>query len=101
MFHKLVSIKLFDKNPDDVTISIFFNKSISALCDYEYVGRTPEVLDECTCFKLLNYLVNPVSNLCQNIKSFERMENKGVGFTAQHIMDAVLEYAKVQVTINS
>ena len=60
VFHKLASIKLFDKNPEDVTISIVLNKFISALCDYKFVGQTPEVLDERTCLKLLNYLINPV-----------------------------------------
>ena len=33
-FHKLSSIHLFDKSPDDTTISIVFNKSISALREY-------------------------------------------------------------------
>ena len=53
-FHKLSSIKLFDKTPDDAIISIVFNKFIAALRDYEYNGRTPEALDERTCITLLN-----------------------------------------------
>ena len=32
-FHKLVPIKLFDKIPSEITISISFNKYISSLCD--------------------------------------------------------------------
>ena len=32
--HNLESIKLFDKTPNDSTISIVFNKLIATLCDY-------------------------------------------------------------------
>ena len=62
-FQKLASIKLFDGNPNDATISIFFNKFIAALHDYEYAGRTPEALDKRTYLMLLNYLINPVADL--------------------------------------
>ena len=50
---------------------------------------------------LLNSLINNVADLCINIKSCEIFENKGVGFTAQQVMDAILDYAKVPVTIQS
>ena len=40
---------------------------------------------------LLNYLINPVANIRWHIKSFERVENKGVGLTAQQVIDAVLD----------
>ena len=43
-FHNIASIKFFDKNPDDATISIFFNKCITTLCDYKYAGQTPEAI---------------------------------------------------------
>ena len=35
-------------------ISIFFNKFITALHDYEYADSTPEAIDECTCLTILN-----------------------------------------------
>ena len=82
-------------------ISIVFNNFISTLRDYEYDGWTPEALDECTCLTLLNSLINPVSNLSWNIKICERVENKGVVFTPQQVMDYVLEYAKVPIVIQS
>ena len=80
-------------------IIIVFNKFISALRDYEYTGWMPEALDKCTSLTILNYLINPVANLRRHIKICERVDNKGVGFTSQKFMDAVLEYAKVPVTI--
>ena len=43
-FHNIASIKFFDKNPDDATISIVFNKFITTLCDYKYAGQTPEAI---------------------------------------------------------
>ena len=43
--HNLASIKFFDKNPDDATISIVFNKFITTLCDYKYAGQTPEAIN--------------------------------------------------------
>ena len=95
MLHKLASIKFFDKNPNDATIIIVFNKLIVALRDYEYANQTPEALDKRTSLTLLNSLINPVANLQWNIKSCERVENTAVGFTAQQVMDAVLDYAKV------
>ena len=61
----------------------------------------PEALDKRTCLTLLNSLINPVSDLRWHINSCERVENKGVGFTAQQVIDAVLDYAKVPVTIQS
>ena len=82
-FHKLASIKLFDKNPDDATISIFFNKFVAALREQEYESRMTEALYERTFLMLLSSLINPVANLHRNIKSCDRVENKGVGFTAQ------------------
>ena len=72
-------------------ISIVFNKFIAALRDYEYAGRTPEALDERTFLIILNYLINYVANVCWYIKSCKRVENKGFGFTAQQVMDAVLD----------
>ena len=39
--YKLASIKFFDKNPNDATISIFFNKFIESFCYYKYSSRTP------------------------------------------------------------
>ena len=99
-FHKLASIKFFYKNPDDATISIVFNKFIAAICDYDYASRTAEALDEHTFLTLINYLINPVAYLLRNIKSCEIVENKGVGFTAQQVIDAVLDYAKVPVMIH-
>ena len=48
MFQKLASIKIFNKDYNDITISIIFNKFIAALCDYKYAGRTPEALDKHT-----------------------------------------------------
>ena len=44
-------------------------------------------------------MINLVAELIQNIKRCEITENKGFGFTSQQVMDAVLEYAKVTVTI--
>ena len=82
-------------------ISIFFNEFIAALCDYEYASRTPEALDERTCLTLLNSLINPVANLHWHIKICKRVENKWVVFIAQQVMDAVLDYSKVLVTIQS
>ena len=35
------------------------------------------------------------------INIFEIVENKGVGFTAEQVMGAVLDYTKVPVTIQS
>ena len=100
-FHKLASIKVSDKTPDDTMISIFFNKFITVLCDYEYAGRTTNALDERKCLTLLNSLIRPSSYLYHHIKRCERVENKGVVFTSQRVMDDVLEYAKVPNTIQS
>ena len=72
-FHKLSSIKFFDKNPNDATISIVFSKFIAALRDYEYAGQAPEALDERTCCMLLNSLLNHFANLHCYIKSCERV----------------------------
>ena len=101
MFQKLASIKIFNKNYNDTTISIIFNKFIAALCDYKYAGRTPEALDKHTYLTLLIYLSDPVANLRRNIQSCERVENKGVVFTVQTVIYAVLDYVKVPVTIQS
>ena len=68
--HKLTSINILDKNPNDATISIVFNNFIAALCDYGYTGRIPEALDERTCITLLNSLINPVDDLRWHIKIF-------------------------------
>ena len=100
-YHKLSYIKFSNNPPNESTISIVFNKFIATLRDYEYTGWTPEVLYELTCLNLLNYLINPVADLLRNIKSYEIMENKGVGFTTQQVMDVVLEYVKVTVTTQS
>ena len=99
-FHKLASIKFFDKNPNDTTI-IFFIKFIVTLRDYEYACRMREVLDECTCLTLIDTLINPVANVRWHINIRERVENKGVVFIAQQVMDAVIDYVKVLVTIQS
>ena len=40
-FHKLASIKFFDKNSNGAMIGIVFNKFIAILRDYKYAGRTP------------------------------------------------------------
>ena len=82
-------------------ISIVFDKFIAALRNYEYGSRIPEALDKCMCITLLNYLINPYSNLRQNIKICERVDNKGVGLTSQDVMNSVLEYDKVPVKIQS
>ena len=50
---------------------------------------------------IFNYLINPVAGLHRHTKICKRVENKGVGFTVQQVMDTVLEYAKVPVTIHS
>ena len=44
-FHKLSYIKFFDKSPYYATISVLFNKFISALREYEHTSRTPKALD--------------------------------------------------------
>ena len=88
-------------NHDDATISIVSNKFIAPLFGYDYSGQTTEALDECTCLTHLNCLINPVADLFWQIKSCERVENKGVGFTAAKVMDAGLDYAKVPVTIQA
>ena len=62
---------------------------------------TPEALDERTFITLLNSLIDPLSNLRWHIKICERVENKGVGFISQQVMDAILEYSKIPVTIQS
>ena len=77
VLHKLASIKFFNKNPNEATISIVFNKFIAALRDYEYVGRMTEALDECTCIMLLNYLINIVVDIRRHINIFKRVEIKG------------------------
>ena len=59
------------------------------------------MLDNCTFLTLLNYLINPVAAIFWHIKSCERVENTGVGFTAQKVIDDVLDYDKVPVTIDS
>ena len=77
LFHKLVPVKFFDKNPNNATISFFFNKVISALRYYEYSGQTPEALDERTFLKLHNYLINPVSDVKEGeIKGSDSQCNK-------------------------
>ena len=40
-FHKLDSVKFFDKNLNDAMISIVFYTFIATLPDYEYSGQTP------------------------------------------------------------
>ena len=60
-----------------------------------------EALDERTCITIINYLINPVADIRWHIKSCERVENKRVGFTSQQVMDAVIEYGKVPVMIQS
>ena len=82
-------------------ISIVFDKFIAALHDYEYASWMLEALDERTCITLLNSLINPVSDLRRHIKIYERVDNKGFGFTSQEVMNSVLEYAQVPVTIQS
>ena len=82
-------------------ISIVFDKFIAALRDYEYASRMPEALDERTCLTLLNSLINPSSKLGWNIKICERVNNKAFGLTSQEVMNSVLEYDKVPVTIQS
>ena len=99
-FNNLSSIKIFDKTRMTPR-SVFFNNFIAALRDYKYAGRTPEALDECTCLKLLNYIINHMDDIRRHINIFKRVENKGFGFIAQQVMDAVLEYAKVPITIQS
>ena len=101
MFHKIAFIKFFNKTSDDATIGIIFNKFISNPHDYEYSGWTPESLDGRTFLTLINDLINPIADLRWNIKSCERVENKGVVFTAQQVMAAVINYAQVPVTIQS
>ena len=39
-FHKLASIKFFDKKPNDDIISIVFKKFMATLREYEYAGQT-------------------------------------------------------------
>ena len=91
--------QILQQNLDEATISILFNNFIAALHDYEYVGWMPEALDECTYLTLLHYLIKPVANLRWNINISERVESKGVGFIPQKVMDFILEYFKVPVTI--
>ena len=71
-------------------ISIVFDKFNAALRDYEYASRMPEALDERMCITLLNYLINPVSDLLHNIKSCDIVDNKGVVFTSQQVMNTVM-----------
>ena len=59
----------------------------------------PEALDERTFLTLLNSLINSSSELGWNIKICERVDNKGFGCTSQEVMNSVLEYDKVPVTI--
>ena len=82
-------------------ISVVFDKFIATLHDYEYASRMPEALDERTCITLLNSLINPSYDLGWNIKICERVDNKRFGFTSQEVMNSVLEYDKVPVTIQS
>ena len=46
-------------------------------------------------------IINPIADLRQKIKSYEKVENQGHGFTSQHMIDAVIEYSKVPATIQS
>ena len=39
-FHKIDSVKFFNKNPNDAMIIIVFYKFIATLRDYEYTGQT-------------------------------------------------------------
>ena len=50
---------------------------------------------------IFNYLINPVADIHRHTKSTKIVENIGVGFTVQQVMDTVLEYARVPVTIYS
>ena len=50
---------------------------------------------------LFNYLINTVANIRWHIKISRRVGNKGVRFTAQQVMDTVLDYAKVPFKIQS
>ena len=72
-------------------ISIIFNKFIVALRDYKYAGRTPEALNERTCLTFFNFLINHTANLRWHIILSKIVENKGVGFTLQQVMDAVID----------
>ena len=54
-----------------------------------------------TCLTIFNDLINHVADLSLHIKNFEGVENKGVSSTAQQVIEAVLDYAKVSVTIQS
>ena len=92
-FHKLSSIKSFNKIPDDVTINIVFNKFVDSLSEYKYNGWTLESLDERTCLKFLNSLINPATDLLRHIKMCKRVENQ--------VMDAVLEDSKSPLIIQS
>ena len=99
--HKISSIKLFYKSLDGATISVVFDKFIYDLREYEYAGGTPESPDERMCLTLLNLLINPVSDLRWHIKIYERVKNKYIGFILQQVVDGVLEYDKVPITIQS
>ena len=79
----------------------FFNKFILVLRDYKYAGQMPKAQDEHTCLTLPNSLINHVADLRQHTKCCKRVDNKCVGFTEKQVMDTVLEYAKVSVTIQS
>ena len=80
-FHKLSSIKLFNKNTDAASISAVFNKLIADLREYELAGRTTKVLDERTCLTIINYVISPFTELCPHIKICERVKNKVIEFT--------------------
>ena len=74
-FHKLSVIKFFDKNTDDATIGVVFNKFITVLREYEHVGRTPELMDDHTCLTLISSIVKPVANVLCYIKIYKKVDN--------------------------
>ena len=82
-------------------ISVVFDKFIATLHDYEYSRRIPEALDERTCITLLNCMIKPVAYKRWYTNICEREDKKGFGFTSHQVVDSVLEYAKINVTIQS
>ena len=65
--HKLFAIKIFDKNPDNATIGVVFNKFIATLLKQKHVNRTLEALDGRTCLTLIISIINPVADLLRKI----------------------------------
>ena len=49
----------------------------------------------------ISSIINPFSSIIKHIKICENVENQGHGFTSQKKIDAVLEYSKVPITIQS